>query len=119
MIDASMEQFPTCNSVCLAGCRRPRRFGNQARAALTGQVRPEPLRLDAKPVLQLRQRKHVQRGPDQPGQEAASAQPTGLEDRKILADHRHVTFVPVPEGAAMLASSDVAAIQMTHNSPLL
>src|ERR1700761_1522598 len=33
----------------------PRRLGNQARAALPGEIAPHPLPLDAKPVLQLGQ----------------------------------------------------------------
>jgi hypothetical protein len=35
--------------------RRLRRLGGQARAALTSEIRPEPLALRAQPVLQLRQ----------------------------------------------------------------
>jgi hypothetical protein len=38
---------------------RPRPFGNQPRAALPRQIRPEPLRLDAEPVLKLWQREYV------------------------------------------------------------
>jgi len=35
--------------------RRSRRLGDQARAALAGEIRPEPLALHAQAVLQLRQ----------------------------------------------------------------
>src|SRR6516225_5965609 len=57
---------------------RPRRLRDQPRAALAGEVRPEPLALHAQAVLQLRQREDVNERPHQPRQEAACLQPASL-----------------------------------------
>src|SRR3954468_1167567 len=77
--------------------RRSRRLGDQARAALAGEIRPEPLALHAQPVLQLRQGKDVNERPYQPRQEAACAQPAPLQHRVILADDGHVSLVEIAE----------------------
>jgi len=57
---------------------RPRRLGNQGRAALTGEVRPEPLGFDLQSILQLGKRGHVDECPYQPGQESTHAKTTSL-----------------------------------------
>jgi len=46
--------------------------------------------LDAKPVLKLRQREHVERRPYQPGQEAAGPQMSGLEDGDVVVTEGHL-----------------------------
>src|SRR3981189_2071053 len=98
---------------------RPRPFGNQPRTPLPRQIRPEPLRQDAEPVLKLWQREHVQRGPHQPGHKAAAVQMAGLEDGEGLADHRHIAFVAVPKRSTILASSDTVGNDMPDKSSLL
>src|SRR5215468_2240312 len=75
----------------------PRRLRDQSRAALTGEVRPEPLALHAQAVLQLRQREDVNERPHQPGEEAAGAQGAPLQYRIILADDGHVALVEIAE----------------------
>src|ERR1700741_1441540 len=57
---------------------RSRSFGNQPRTSLSRQIGPEPLVLNAEPVLKLRQREHMQGGPHQPRQKAAGAQMASL-----------------------------------------
>src|SRR6476661_6242590 len=59
----------------------PGRFRYQSRAALAGEIRPEPLALHAQAVLQLRQGEDVNKRPHQPRQEAACAQPAPLQHR--------------------------------------
>ena len=77
------------------------------------------MRLDAEPVLKLWQRDHVQRGPYPPGQKAAAAQMPGLQDRKILADHRHIALVAVPERPTILAFPDAVGDDTADESSLL
>src|SRR5271170_4467523 len=45
----------------------PRCLIDQTRAALAGEIAPEPLVLDAAPILQLRQEHDVNKRPDEPG----------------------------------------------------
>src|SRR5262249_49055007 len=73
------------------------RLGDEARAALAGEIRPEPLALHAQPVLQLRQGKDVDERPHQPREEAACVQPAPLQHRVILADDGHVALVEIAE----------------------
>src|SRR5262249_20879467 len=79
-------------------------FRDQARAALAGEIRPQPLTLHAQAILQLRQREDVNERPHQIRQEAAGAQPTSLQHRVILADDGHVALVEIAEWALYLAS---------------
>jgi len=44
---------------------------------------------------------------------------TGLEDRKILADHRHIAFVTVSKRSAILASPDTVGDHLSDEPPLL
>src|SRR5882757_7523352 len=87
-----------------AGFRAPgsltgqgRRFGDQPRTALPGEIGPEPLGLHPQPVLQLRKRHEVQEHPDKPGDEPVHAEAPALQNREILADDRHVAFVEISE----------------------
>src|SRR5215470_15726514 len=84
-------------SACYRSMTRLVGFRDQARAALAGEIRPEPLVLHAEPVLQLRQREDVNERPHQPGQEAACAQPAPLQHRIVLADDRHIALVEIAE----------------------
>jgi hypothetical protein len=77
------------------------------------------LRLNAEPVLKLRQREHVQRSPYQPGHKAAGSQMAGLENGKILADHRHIAFVAVPKRSTVLASPDTVGDDTSDELSLL
>src|SRR5215472_452823 len=77
--------------------RRSRWLGDQPRAALAGEIRPEPLVLHAQPVLQLRQREDVNERPDEPGHKAACPQRAALQYRVILADDGHVALIEIAE----------------------
>src|SRR6266436_132748 len=100
-------------------CRRPRRLGNQARAALTGEVRPKPLGFDLQSILQLGKRGHVDECPYQPRQESAHVKTTGLQDRKVLADHGHIALVKISERTPRVPSLEPFANQPPHITPLL
>src|ERR1700720_219604 len=80
-------------------------LGDQARTALPGQVRPQPLPLDAQSVLQLRQKHQVDERPDEPCGKPAEPNSVGFKNGKVLADHGHVALVKVPEGAGGRAAS--------------
>src|SRR6516225_6425573 len=96
-----------------SGCDRRKRYGERAvllmvqlnrrwlgdetRAALAGEIGPEPLVLHAQPVLQLRQGEDVNERPHQPRQEAAGAQPAPLQHRVIFSDDCHVALVEIVE----------------------
>src|SRR5580658_5560939 len=108
-----------CRARSLLCSGRPRPFGNQPRASLSGQIGPQPLDLNPEPVLKLWQRQHVQPDPHQPGQKAAAAHMTGLEDREVLADHRHVALVEVPKWSTILACADPVGDDLPDKSPLL
>src|SRR5262249_39157683 len=71
--------------------------GDEARAALAREIRPEPLALHAQSVRQLWQGEDVNERPPQPRQEAARAQPAPLQYRVILADNGHVALVEIVE----------------------
>src|ERR1700754_742195 len=43
----------------------------------------------------------------------------GLEDGEVLADHRHIAFVAVPERSTILASLDTIGDDMPDKSSLL
>src|SRR5712691_13461783 len=79
--------------------RRSRQLRDQSRAALAGEIRPNPLMLHAQAVLQLRQGEDMNERPHQPRQEAACAQPAPLQHRVILADDGHVALVEIAERA--------------------
>src|ERR1700690_3901270 len=91
---------------------------DQTRAALAGEVAPEPLVLHAAPILQLRQEQDVNKCPYEPRNNACELDSARLQDCKILANHRHVALIEVSEktrrfSAAELSgdpSSDVPAL---------
>src|SRR5438067_11805958 len=92
--------------------RRSRRLGDQARAALAGEIRPEPLALHTQPVLQLRQGEDMNKRPYQPRQEAACAQPAPLQHRVILTDDGHVALVEIAE-----RTLDFPPLQLFRDQP--
>src|SRR5215831_8310425 len=90
----------------------PGRFRYQSRAALAGEIRPEPLALHAQPVLQPRQGDEVNERPHQPGQETAGAQPAPLQHSVVLADHSHVALVEIAE-----RTFDFSSPQLLRDQP--
>src|SRR5215510_8926580 len=85
-----------CSAARLMGAG-PRQLRDQSRAALAGEIRPNPLALDTQAVLQLRQGEDVNERPHQPGEEAARVQLAPFEYRVILADHGHVALIEIAE----------------------
>src|SRR5262249_14978465 len=106
----------------VARCVTPsgtRRLGNQTRAALAGEIRPQPLALHAQPVLQLRQRQDVNERPHEPREEAARVERASFQDRKVLADDRHVAFVEIAKRTLDWAAFELLRDQLTDVAPLL
>src|SRR5258707_15432751 len=97
----------------------PRRFWDQARAALPGDIGPEPLVLHPQTVLQLRQRHDMQKGPNEPGDKPAHAKAPALQYREILADDRHVALIEVSERMFWLSSLELSRDQPSDITPLL
>src|SRR5262249_61743927 len=95
------------------------RLGDGARAALAGEIRPEPLVLHAQPVLQLRQGEDVNERPDKPRQEAACPRPAPLQHRIILADHSHVALIEIAERSFYLPPLQLFRDQSSDVLPLL
>ena len=75
--------------------------------------------LDPQSILQLGKRGYVDECPYQPREESAHADATGLEDRKILADHGHIAFVEISERMLRLPSLEPLVNEPSHKSPLL
>src|SRR3954471_14383901 len=94
-------------------------FRDQSRAALPGEVRPEPLPLHPQAVLQLRKRHDVQEDPDEPGEKPAHVQASALQDGEVLADHRHVTLVEIAEWTLRPPSAEFERDQASDIVPLL
>src|ERR1700749_5001346 len=95
----------------------PRRLGNQARAALSGEIAPHPLPLDAKPVLQLGQKEQVNKGPGTPGGEPCQSHVARLHDGEILADDGHVALIEVPKRARRLSTPELSRDQSSDIAP--
>src|SRR5258708_30082380 len=70
-------------------------FRDQPRAALPGEIGPEPLALHTQAVLQLRQGEDVEGRPHPPPHEAAYAEPTPLPAPGILSPNRHVALFQI------------------------
>src|SRR6476659_1936685 len=105
---------PAACRVCSAArlLRSGRRLRDQSRAALAGEIRPEPLALDAQAILKLRQREDVNERPHQPGEESARVQSAPFKYRVILADHGHVTLIEIAEWM-----SDLLPPQLFRDQP--
>src|ERR1041385_9125790 len=68
---------------------------DQARAAPPGQVRPNPLQEDADAKIRCRQELEMNGGPRDEREKATQMESPGLENRVVLADDRHRTFVEI------------------------
>ena len=92
-----------------AAIRRGVVIHDQARAALSGQIRPDPLNEDADAKVGVAKKLEVHRGPCHPGEKAAEPQPAALQHGETLADHGHVAFVEVAERRRCGFALDTAA----------
>ena len=71
--------------------------GDQAGAALVGQVQPQPIDRNRQPAAKADQIIDVRDAPDQPGEPASEAQPAEIDNRFFTADRRETTHIPIPE----------------------
>src|SRR5215472_18230082 len=94
-------------------------FWDQPRAALAGEIRPEPLPLHPQSVLQLRQREDVNERPDEPGQKAACSQRAALQLRVIHADDGHVALIEIAERTPKLLPFQLFRDQPSDVLPFL
>src|SRR5262249_58602984 len=99
--------------------RRLTRCHDEARPSPAGDVGPDPLQKDAHAEVGLREELEVDAGPRQPRDEALHAQTAALEDRKVLAHHRHVALVEVAERLEVRLPGEARAEQAAHIAALL
>src|SRR5215469_4026525 len=93
-------------------------LGNKARAALSGEISPQPVGEYSSAILHLRQRHQMDEGPDPEGDKPTETNSTGLQNCKIPPHYRHVASVGIPEwgkfGTAVdqrrNKSADIAAL---------
>ena len=74
-------------------------LGNKARAALSGEICPQPLGEDSSAILHLRQRHQMDEGPDPEGDKPTKTNSTGLQNCEIPPHDRHVASVGIPKWA--------------------
>src|SRR5258706_15586102 len=75
-----------------SGGLNPQCLIDQTRAALAGEIAPEPLVLHAALILQLRQENAVDKRPDEPRNNSCDLDSARLQNCKILSNHRHVAL---------------------------
>src|SRR5258708_39662781 len=102
-----------------SGGLNPRCLIDQTRAALAGEIAPEPLVLHAALILQLRQEHDVKKRPDEPRNNSCELDSTRLHDGKILADHRHVALIEVSERTRRFTAADLSGDEPSDVSALL
>src|SRR5207245_7474842 len=71
--------------------------GDEARAALVGDVGPEPVEQHRQPVAEADQERDVDGAPEQPGEPAAQLDETEIADRDLAPDGREIAGMPVAE----------------------
>jgi len=85
--------------------------GDEARAALVGHVRPEPLDENQQAIAEANQEENVNEEPGKPGDEAGDVNFAELRDGGVAADGGQRTLVPVVEGFTRLVR------EITANRP--
>src|SRR6516165_72559 len=74
-------------------------LGDKARAALSGEVCPQPLGEYSSAILHLGQRHQMDEGPDPEGDKPSETNSTGLQNCKISSHYRHIASVGIPKWA--------------------
>src|SRR4029077_18703931 len=97
----------------------PRCLIDQTRAALAGEIAPEPLVLHAALILQLRQEHDGNKRPDEPRNNSGELELARLHDGKILADHRHVALIEVSERTGRFTAAELSGDPPSHVPALL
>src|SRR5580704_16597102 len=94
-------------------------LGDQSRAALAGEIRPEPLRLYTQPVLRLGKRHDVQQYPDEPREKAAGAEMSTFQDGEVAADDGNAALVAIAEWPPGLPALELPRDQASDIASLL
>src|SRR5215467_10784376 len=74
-------------------------LGNEARAALSGEICPKPLDEYWSAILHLGKRHQMDEGPDPEGDKPTETNSTRLQNCKISSHYRHVASVGIPKWA--------------------
>src|ERR1700734_1113612 len=96
---------------------------NEPRAPLTREIGPNPLQEDRQTKARCGQELQMHGRPGEPGSEPAQSHLVTLQNRKALANHRHVSFVEVTKwtrrrAAGYAAVNDFACITSLLHSYL-
>src|SRR5580700_4270722 len=95
------------------------RIQNQPRTALPGDAGPHPLQKDSHTQIALRQKLQVHHSPYKPREESAELDLSRLQDGETLANHRHVSFVPVTKRRELRFADNPTVNQLPHVASLL
>src|SRR5215472_10156693 len=74
-----------------------RRSGDQPRAALEGDVRPQPFQQHDNPIPKADEEGDVDEAPQQPGETAIEADPAEISDGAAAADGREAAEIAINE----------------------
>src|SRR4029077_13445080 len=94
-------------------------LGDQSRAALAGEIRPEPLRLHPQAVLHLGKNNKMQPYPDEPSEKAAGVEAAAFQDSEVPADDGHAALVVIAEGPPGLPTLELPRDQASDMTSLL
>src|SRR5258706_5602705 len=96
------------------------RAGDQAGAALKGDIGPDPLDQDTDPVAKADQEKDVDDAPEQPGKKTAHPDPTEIGNRTAAPDGGEVSHIHVAERLhGFFAAGECRADGIGHVDALL
>src|ERR1039457_7282870 len=93
--------------------------GDQARAAVAGEVVVHPLGEYQQPIFELRQVHEMYEDPGEPGGKAGDVQAAEFGDGLVAADGSQVALVEVAEGRGRGAAGHAAADQPGYGGALL
>src|SRR5215469_13125666 len=74
-------------------------LGNETRAALSGEIRPQPLGEYSSAILHLGKGGQMNESPDPEGHKPTETNSTRLQNRKIPPHYRHASSVGIPKWA--------------------
>src|SRR5262249_38024222 len=77
--------------------------GDEPRAALEGNIGPEPVEQHREPIAEADQEEDVDGAPEEPGEPPAQLDEAEIADRDLAPDRRQVARVAVAEGGHRLA----------------
>src|SRR5690606_35180675 len=92
---------------------------NDARAALAGEVTPDPLDADEKPLFEVDEQVDVDERPEEPGKAALQRPPAEVEDCGIAADHGGIAAVVETERGGLFPLQDLVPQRVAEIFTLL